>query len=102
MQMHGYSLHLESGKRVAFVMHMRSSISTILVICATIGASVIAPERAMAARPQQIFTIVTALDSVPPAAKASGAALPNGDAAKPFGSATSASQMGARARAKLT
>jgi cell wall-associated NlpC family hydrolase len=101
MRVNGYSLQLESGKRLAFVMHMRRSIRTILVICATIGASVIAPERAMAARSQQIFTIVTALDSVLPAAKATSTALPNGDAAKPFGAATSASQMGAKARAKL-
>jgi cell wall-associated NlpC family hydrolase len=101
MHTHGYSLQHESGKRLAFAMHMRRSTRTILVICATISASVIAPERALAARSQQIFTIATALDSVPAAVKPTSTALPNGDVAKPFGSTTSASQMGARARAKL-
>ena len=70
-------LQHESGKRLAFVMHMRRSTRTIMVICATIGASVIAPSRAMAARGQQIFTIVKALDSLPPAPRAASSAVPN-------------------------
>lgn len=101
MRVHESSLQPASGKRLAFVMHMRRSIHAALVICATIGASVIAPTRAMAARPQQIFTLMNTLDSVLPPAKTTTVAAPNGDAAAPFGSTSSASQMGAKARAKL-
>jgi cell wall-associated NlpC family hydrolase len=119
-------LQHESGKRLAFVMHMRRSTRTLMVICATIGASVIAPSRAMAARGQQIFTIVKALDSVPPAARAASGAVPDGvvpdgvvpdgvvpgaavtdsappaaDRGSPFAATSSAGVMGAKARAKL-
>jgi cell wall-associated NlpC family hydrolase len=98
-----FSLQLESGKRLAFVMHMPRSTRSLLVICATIGASAISPIAAMAARPQQIFTIVSALDSVPAKAepRAAGGIMPNGEPGSPFGAASSASLMGAKARAKL-
>lgn len=83
-------------------MHMRRSTRSFLVTCATIGASVIAPIPALAARPQQIFTIVAALDSVTARTEAKPAGkAPNGTAPSPFGATSSASAMGAKARAKL-
>ncbi|MFL5559840.1 MAG: C40 family peptidase [Gemmatimonadaceae bacterium] len=87
---------------------MRRSIHSFMVICATTGASIIAPADAVAAaRPQQqLFTVVAALDSVAAAAPAKGEAkatpaAPNGPSATPFGAPSSAGLMGARSRARL-
>lgn len=108
-----FSLHAASGKRLAFAMAMRRSIHSALMICATLGAITLAPNRAAAAvRPQQLFTRATALDSVTAGAAAkpeskpdpkptTGIDVPNGAAAKLFGASSAASTMGAHSRAKL-
>jgi cell wall-associated NlpC family hydrolase len=108
MRVSGNSLQPESGKRLAFAMHMRRSIRFVLVTCATIGAAAVAPTSAMAAaRPQQLFTVAAAFDSIAAAAPAKGdakapaAPAPNGRPATPFSGSSSASAMGARTRAKL-
>lgn len=90
-------------------MHMRRSTDFVLVICATFGVLGLAPSRAAAAaRPQQIFAIVSALDSIAAAAPARGEAkpasgpdAPNGSAAGLLGGSSAARAMGARSRARL-
>ena len=106
MRASGNSLHVQSGKRLAFVMHMRRSIHSFMVICATTGAVVIAPADAIAAaRPQQqLFNVVGVLDSI--AAPVTGdvksaPVVPNGQPSTPFGASSSAGLMGARSRARL-
>lgn len=104
-----FSLQAESGKRLAFVMHMRRSIDSILVICATFSVLVLAPNRAAAAaRPQQVFAIVSTFDSI--AAAASGrtdarpappVTAPNGGETGLLGGSSAARAMGAHTRAKL-
>ena len=86
-------------------MRMRRSFTSALVICGTFGALSLSAERASAAtRPQEIFAVVTALDSLtatlPPAATATS---PNGAArdGAPPRAPTAASTMGQRSRAKL-
>ena len=104
-----FSLHAESGKRLAFAMAMRRSIHSLTLTCVTFGAIAVAPDRAAAAaRPQQIVTLATALDSVtasgsakPDPKPAAGIDVPNGAAARLFGASSAASTMGARSRAKL-
>lgn len=108
-----FSLHAESGKRLAFAMAMRRSIHSALLICATTGAIALAPNRAAAAvRPQQIFSRPTAPDSVtasttakpepkPDSKPDGGSDVPNGAAARLFGPSSAASAMGARSRARL-
>ena len=108
-----FSLHAESGKRLAFAMRMRRSINSALVTCATFGALALAPNRAAAAvRPQQIFTLITALDSVAATAPAKSAAptagstdspdrSPNGRVSGIFSNSSAAVSMGARRRARL-
>ena len=79
-------------------MHMRRSLTSALVICGTFGALCISSERAAAApRPQQIFTMVTALDSVTASLPASNDTAPNVAARVP----SAVRLMGARSRAKL-
>lgn len=100
------SLHRQTGKRLAFVMHMRRSIHSFMVICATTGAAVIAPTDAIAAaRPQQqLFTVVAVLDSIAAPARSDAKTepvLPNGTPATPFAASSSAGMMGARSRARL-
>ena len=107
------SLHAESGKRLAFAMRMRRSINSALVMCATFGALAVAPNRAAAAvRPQQIFTLITALDSVAGAAPAKAAPptagsidspdrVPNGRMSGIFSGSSAAATMGTRSRARL-
>jgi cell wall-associated NlpC family hydrolase len=94
-------------------MCMRRPINLALVMCATVGALALAPNRAAAAvRPQQIFTLVNALDSVIASAPAKGEGrtevspatshgVPNGRAAGVFSGASAAGSMGARSRARL-
>jgi cell wall-associated NlpC family hydrolase len=108
-----FSLHAESGKRLAFVMCMRRPINSAVVMCATFGALAVAPNRAAAAvRPQQIFSLVAALDSVASGApgKSEGRTevsidapdrAPNGRAAGIFSGSSAARTMGARSRARL-
>jgi cell wall-associated NlpC family hydrolase len=104
-----FSLQAESGKRLAFVMHMRRSIKSALVICATASAVGLVPDRAAAAaRPQQIFTIVAALDSIAAAAPAKEGArpappaeVPNGGLSGLLGGSSAARAMGEQRRAKL-
>lgn len=108
-----FSLHAESGKRLAFVMCMRRSINSALVMCATLGALALAPNRAAAAvRPQQVFTLINALDSVAAGASTKGEArtevsvdapdrAPNGRGGGILGGSTAARAMGARSRARL-
>lgn len=108
-----FSLHAESGKRLAFAMRMRRSINSALVTCATFGALALAPNRAAAAvRPQQIFTLATALDSVAASAPAKSTApaaapvdapdrAPNGRLSGIFSGSSAAVTMGARSRARL-
>ncbi len=80
-------------------MAMRRSLNSALVICGTFGALGLLPSRAAAARPQEIFAIVAALDSLANAVPATpGPAAPNGAAARP---ASAARAMGERSRAKL-
>ena len=108
-----FSLHAESGKRLAFAMHMRRSIDSVLVMCATFSALALTPTRAAAAvRPQQIFTLITAVDSVVAAATAKSAApidaeldspdrVPNGRGAGIFSGSSAAVTMGTRRRTRL-
>ena len=108
-----FSLHAESGKRLAFVMRMRRSINSALAVCALSGALALAPNRAAAAtRSQQLFSFVTPLDSGAagsPARAESRAEVPmdspdrapNGRAGGILGVSTAARAMGARRRAKL-
>jgi cell wall-associated NlpC family hydrolase len=106
-QRSGFPLQAGFGKRLAFVMAMRRSIRSTLVICATFGALALAPERAAAApRSQQLFAAVTvsdsglaATDSSTPAAR--GHDVPNGAAARLMSRTSAASAMGARSRSLL-
>jgi cell wall-associated NlpC family hydrolase len=94
------SLHLARGKRLAFIMRMRRSLTSALVICGTFGALCISPARAAAAsRPQQAFSVVAALDSLTAAiAPASAPTLPNVTAPR---APSAARAIGARNRARL-
>jgi len=108
-----FSLHAESGKRLAFVMCMRRSINSALVMCATLGAIALAPNRAAAAvHPQQIVTLISALDSVAAGAPAKSVSpvdasidspdrTPNGRAAGIFSRSSAAVTMGALSRARI-
>ena len=90
-------------------MAMRRSIHSALVICATSGAILLAPNRAAAAvRSRQVVTLATAPDSViagapvkPDPAPIAGTDVPNGATARLFGASSAAGAMGARNRAKL-
>ena len=94
-------------------MCMRRSINSALVICATIGAITLAPNRVAAAvRPQQVFNLITALDSVAARAATNGETrtevsldapdrAPNGRPGGVLGGSTAARAMGARSRARL-
>ena len=81
-------------------MGMRRSLDSALVICGTVGALGISPARAAAAaRPQDVFAIVAALDSLASIAPATTAPVaPNGEAARPVSAARA---MGERSRARL-
>ena len=104
-----FSLLAESGKRLAFAMAMRRSIHTSALICVTLGAIALAPNRAAAtARPRQLISLATALDSVtagmpakPDPKPDAGIDVPNGTTARLFGASSAASTMGAHSRAKL-
>ncbi len=95
----GDPLHPPRGKRLAFALAMRRSLTSALVICGTFGALCIPAARAAAApRPQEIFTMVAALDSVTAAlAPAHADTLPNAGTRAP----SAVQLMGARSRAKL-
>jgi cell wall-associated NlpC family hydrolase len=94
-------------------MCMRRSINSALVMCATAGAIAVAPNRAIAAaRPQQIFTLASALDSIGSAAAARSEPrtddpidapdrVPNGRGGGILSGSTAARSMGARSRARL-
>ena len=104
-----FSLHAESGKRLAFAMAMRRFIHSSTLTCVTLGAIAFAPNvAAAAARPQQLSTLATVLDSVTASAPAkpepkpvAGIDVPNDAAARLFGASSAASTMGARSRARL-
>lgn len=94
-------------------MRMRRSLNSALVTCATFGALALATDRAAAApAPQQIFTLVTSLDSVAAGGPARGEArteapadapdrLPNGRARGIFSGSSAAMTMGSRSRARI-
>lgn len=94
-------------------MCMRRSINSALVICATVGALTLAPNRAAAAtRSQQLLSFIAVLDSGAagaPARAGSGTEVPvdspdrapNGRVGGILGRSTAARMMGERRRAKL-
>lgn len=94
-------------------MCMRRSINSAVVMCAAAGALALVPDRAAAAvRPQQLFTLITAVDSVAAGAPARGEArtgesvdapgrAPNGRVGGIPGASTAAARMGSRRRATL-
>ena len=92
------SLHLARGKRLAFIMAMRRSLKSALVICGTFGALGASPVTASAAAPQEVFAFTAALDSLAGAASVARApVVPNGEPSRP----SAARAMGERSRAKL-
>ena len=94
-----FTLQARHGKRLAFAMRMRRSFTSALVICGTFGALCLSAGRADAApHPQQIFTVVAALDSLAASLPPRHDSLPN---VEPQPVPSAAHSMGARSRAKL-
>ena len=83
-------------------MHMRRSLTSALVICGTFGALSLSPERAdAAARPHQILTIVTALDSLTGAAPATRSDTLGSAAPRDSGAPSAIHVLRDRSRARL-